>query len=65
MTLKLPAELTEERDFMALYRMTLLGTTAIERDLIETIVALAFLKGEGQGIAYVKQIVSDHDREGR
>jgi hypothetical protein len=46
----IPEALTRDRDFTTLLRMATFGATDAERDEIETLVALAFLKGEGIGI---------------
>ena len=50
MSMTIPEPLARDRDFATLLRMATFGATDAERDEIETLIALAFLKGEGVGI---------------
>jgi hypothetical protein len=47
----IPEALTRDRDFSTLLRMATLGATDAERGHIETLVALAFIKGETTGMS--------------
>jgi hypothetical protein len=52
----IPEALTRDRDFATLLRMATLGATDAERGHIETLVALAFIKGETMGMAKAIEI---------
>jgi len=47
--MKLPAPLTADKDFMLLRAQAFLGTRETEQRSIDTLLTLAFVKGEAEG----------------